>query len=301
MRRTLVATALGALVLSGCAKHPTGAPRGWPGRAEWIVNGRTGERADFATMIDDIANADVVFVGEDHDNPHHHDLQRRILAALAERHANLGLGMEMLQERSQPVADDFTHGKIDSDGLARAVDWPRSWGFSFSMYRPILEVARARKLPLFALNADDDLVHRISKVGVDGLTAEEKARLPELDLGNQEYRAFVKEAFEGHRISEDGFNRFFAAQVCWDETMAARTADALHARPMMVIAGIGHLVRRMGIPSRVERRIPSAKTRVVLPRAANRSSRLDFKRSIDDHDADWIVITPEPDTELSAR
>ncbi|HVO29590.1 MAG TPA: ChaN family lipoprotein [bacterium] len=301
MRRPLLALVSLAALLGGCAPRPPRAPEGWPQKTEWIVDGRTGERSSFDAMIDDLSGADVVFVGEDHDNPHHHELQKRVLDALAAKKNGMGLGMEMLQERSQKVADEFSEGKIDADALASEVDWKRTWGFPFAMYRPVLEVARAKKVALFALNADDEVVHKVSQKGLEGLTAEERAKVPELDLSSKEYRDFVREAFQGHmKMSEDRFERFFTAQVIWDETMASHTADAAKNRPMMVMAGTGHLLRRMGIPSRVERRLPSAKTRVLLPLAAGAKDRPDFKRSAREHEADWIVVTPDaPDPERS--
>lgn len=288
------------LLLTGaCAKKPPGAPVGWPVRAEWIVDGHDGAPSTFAAMIDDLATADVVFVGEDHDNPHHHEVQRRILSALAERRPDLALGMEMLQERSQADADRFTSGTLDVDGLAKAVEWPRSWGYPLEMYRPLFELARAKKIPLYALNADDDLVHRVGKVGPAGLGPEEKARLPELDLTSEKYRSFVKEAFGSqHQMPAEAFERFFAAQVTWDETMAARTVEAMRVgektRPIFVMAGNGHLVQRMGVPSRVERRVPGIRTRVVLPLAAKPRAHPDFKHSAAEKDCDWAWVTPEP-------
>lgn len=297
------AALLALLLTSACAHRPPAAPVGWPAQTDWIVDGRTGEVSTYDAMVADLADADVVFVGEDHDNPHHHEIQRRILSSLADRRAGLGLGMEMLQKHSQPQADQFTAGSLDVDGLAKAVEWRRTWGFSFAWYRPVFEVARAHKLPLFALNADDEEVHRVSKVGLSGLSPEEKASLPELDLKDPHYREFVKTSFSSHHaMPADAFERFFAAQVLWDETMASRTVEAMKQgdkpRPMFVMAGTGHLVQRMGIPSRVERRVPGVKTRVVLPLAATKKSRPNFKKSAAEKDCDWVWVTPEPEDDL---
>lgn len=55
-----------------------------------------------------------------------------------------------------------------------------------------------------------------------------------------------------------GFNRFFAAQVLWDETIAEAIATAYQANPdrqIVVIAGRGHIAYNFGIPNRVERRV----------------------------------------------
>ncbi len=55
-----------------------------------------------------------------------------------------------------------------------------------------------------------------------------------------------------------GFNRFFAAQVLWDETIAEAIATAYQANPdrlIVVMAGRGHIAYNFGIPNRVQRRV----------------------------------------------
>src|SRR5207248_821023 len=117
--------------------------------------------------------------------------------------------MEMLEVGSQAKADEFNEGKLDANALADAVDWKKTWGFPFAMYRPVIETAREKKVPLVALNAPSELVRKVAKVGVDGLSAEEKAKLPELDLTNAEYRAFVKEQFGSHHeMPPERFEKF---------------------------------------------------------------------------------------------
>jgi uncharacterized iron-regulated protein len=67
------------------------------------------------------------------------------------------------------------------------------------------------------------------------------------------------------------FDRFFQAQVLWDETMADRIVQIPH-RPMtdrrsktiVVLVGQGHLVYRYGIPDRVDRRRSGLKQIVIL-------------------------------------
>ncbi|NJN62127.1 MAG: ChaN family lipoprotein [Coleofasciculaceae cyanobacterium RL_1_1] len=59
-------------------------------------------------------------------------------------------------------------------------------------------------------------------------------------------------------ITDDRFDRFFAAQVLWDETMAEAIAQAYRDDPdrqIIVLAGRGHIAYNFGIPSRVQRRV----------------------------------------------
>lgn len=77
-----------------------------------------------------------------------------------------------------------------------------------------------------------------------------------------EYRKMVLAAFQAHQSAGHGKSssaeRFFLAQVLWDETMAESIANFLKANrdyQVVVLAGQGHVVYDYGIPSRVERRL----------------------------------------------
>lgn len=288
-----VATALAVmLAASGCAHRAArGAPTGWPA-ADWIVDGRTGERVPFERMLEDLAAADVVFVGEDHHNPHHHEAQRRIAEALFARKPDLAIGLEMLQLEAQPIADRWVAGELELDVFVAETAWERTWGFPIALYRPILELAKTKHVPIVALNANERTVKRLRETGIEGLTAEERAALPEMDLTNEAHRDWVREAMGAHHAMKvDRFERAYSIQVLWDETMADSVARA--TRPMVVLAGTGHLIRRMGIPARVTRRTPAAKTRVVLALPVLENTPKEIRAAVREHDADWLWITPD--------
>lgn len=292
----LAAVALTLPLVAGCAHRARGAPKGWPD-SEWIVDGRTGEKAAFEAMIDDLAQADVVFVGEDHHNEHHHLAQRRIAEALLARHPDLAIGMEMMQTDAQHVADQWVAGALDLDAFRKASDWDRTWGFPLRLYVPILELAQKKRVPLIALNAPEGMVKAIRESGVEGLPPDLKAKLPEMDLSNATHREWVKQAMGAHHaVNADRFERAYSIQVLWDETMAETTTKALRGPPprkMVVFAGTGHVLRGMGVPSRVERRSPGVKTRVVLALPVLEDTPSEIRASVEARDGDWLWITPD--------
>lgn len=70
----------------------------------------------------------------------------------------------------------------------------------------------------------------------------------------------MREAFAQHphgKFDEAKFERFYAAQLVWDETMAQHVAEALKApgapARIVVVAGEGH-TRSFAIPDRAARR-----------------------------------------------
>jgi uncharacterized iron-regulated protein len=160
---------------------------------------------------------------------------------------------------------------IDETVLRAETQYDKRWGFDFSMYRPMLEYARNRGIEVVALNAPRELVYAVAKDGVDGLDPDMASRLPELDLEDENHRALFDAEFDvgEHSIDDaDATERYYQAQVVWDETMGSRVAATLdrYGGPakMVVFAGRVHVKRGLGIPDRAAKRgvLPYV---VVLP------------------------------------
>jgi uncharacterized iron-regulated protein len=227
-----------------------------------VVDGATGEPIAPEALAARLRAARVIFVGEEHPNPHHHAAQLEVLEAAHAADPNLGLGLEMLPRSAQPALSEYARAgsTVDDDAFKSAAAWKENWGFAFGLYRPLLAFARAHGLPVYALNAERALVRAVAKRGVEGLSADERARLPEMRPGPASHREMVREAFGGHgggRFRDVAFERFYQAQLLWDETMAESIAAALRApgapRRLVVIAGDGH-TRRDAVPARLARR-----------------------------------------------
>jgi hypothetical protein len=167
--------------------------------------------------------------------------------------------MEMFQRPFQKVLDDYTSGAIDERTFLKRSEYFKRWDVDYHLYKPILDFARAQRLPVVALNVRREIVDKVGRTGIDSLSAEEKREIPQkLDLSDGEYRARLKQVFERHQGAEKkNFDFFHQAQVLWDESMAESADRFLKSRPdyrMIVLAGGGHLQYGSGIPSRVFRR-----------------------------------------------
>src|SRR5262245_25513326 len=131
----------------------------------------------------------------------------------------------MIKRPFQPALDEYLAGEIEDEELLERIEWEERWGYSFELYRCIREFARAHAIPVHDLNVPDEIPRAVSRGGVEALSEEERAALPDLDLGNEAHRAMVKEAFGAHHgHGELSFDHFYAAQVIWDETMAYEIA-----------------------------------------------------------------------------
>jgi uncharacterized iron-regulated protein len=259
-----------------------------------VVVGRTGATVDGDALAEQIRAARVVFIGEEHKNPHHHAAELELLERVYAADPSLGLGVEMLPRTAQPALDDFVAGRTDEAAFLAAVDWEKSWGFDFGFYRPLFAFCRAHGLRAYALNAPPGLAHAVAKRGPAGLTPDEKALLPELQPGPQAHRELVREAFGAHphgRFADARFERFYLAQLVWDETMADRIAAALAGpgapRRLLVVAGEGH-VRHFATPLRVARR----QVTPVLTVLPIDESELADARADEAADLFWVLSTP---------
>jgi len=147
-----------------------------------------------------------------------------------------------------------------------------TWRFNYHLYEDILQYAREHKIPVIALNQENELVSKVANQGLDQLTQEEKSRIPvEMALDDEAYKERLRLVFEMHKRELPGgeapqvFEHFYQAQVLWDETMAETIASFLTNRPdfhLVVLAGNGHLAYGSGIPKRAYRRV--AKDYVII-------------------------------------
>jgi uncharacterized iron-regulated protein len=225
-----------------------------------LVDGRTGAPMDDQQLEDKLRAARVIYVGEEHPNPHHHAVEIEVLERIYKLDPSVALGLEMLPRTLQTELDEFLGGKLNEEKFLDAVDWSNTWGYPWGFYAPMVVFCRDHKLRAVALNAPLKLAHAVAKKGLEGLTADEKQQLPEMQPGPESHREQVREAFGAHphgKFSEGQFERFYAAQLVWDETMATRVAEVMKdsAAPhrMVVVAGEGHTVH-FAVPDRAARR-----------------------------------------------
>ena len=209
-----------------------------------------------------LAGRQVVFVGESHNRYEHHLNQLEIIRRLHAVHPDLAIGMEFFQRPFQLYLDQYVAGTLDEKEMLKKTEYYRRWRFDYRLYRPILRYAREHGIPLLALNVPEELSRRVGAVGLSGLSADERARLPaEIDRSDSAYQARLRAVFNHHPAGGRDFERFVEAQLVWDEGMAETAAEYLRAHPghhLVVLAGSGHIAYGSGIPQRLERRAGSS-------------------------------------------
>ncbi len=257
-------------------------------RSGQIIDLKAGKAISFDDLLDQLASTPLVFVGENHDNPEHHLIQVQILQGLMGRYGFQTAAMEFFQRPAQGIIDDYMKGEINETDFLEKVQWTKTWGFPYYFYRPLILQIREKNGVLLAVNVPREIVKKVARSGLAGLTPEEREQAArKIDLENQAHRAYLKEVFGGHsHHGIENFDFFYQAQCVWDETMAETIADYVknHPGPMVVFTGNGHIVNKFGIPDRVRKRMP-------VPMAVIAVYPLTESLRIDRNMADYLWLT----------
>ncbi len=145
-----------------------------------------GQAATLDDVVVAMAEADVVFVGEEHDDPVGHYLEAELLQRAYARYGHgpaarpLALSLEMFERDVQPVLDEYLAGLITEEHFLKS---SRPWNNYEGDYRPLVEFARAHRLSVVAANAPRRYVNRVSRLGpasLDTLSAWARTWLPPL-------------------------------------------------------------------------------------------------------------------------
>ena len=156
--------------------------------------------ADLDAMLDQLAQADVVFLGETHDDETTHRLELAVYEELQKRKpGRVVLAMEMFERDAQPVLDDYLAGRIDE---ATFLAQSRPWGNYRTAYRPLIEQAKQTQGPVIASNFPRPLRSQVARQGaaaIQSLEAEQVGQVPRQFLPNTDaYWRRVDNTIRGH-------------------------------------------------------------------------------------------------------
>jgi uncharacterized iron-regulated protein len=245
-------------------------------------------------VLPELAKANVVYLAETHDRLSDHQIQLEIIQQLHARQPKLAIAMEMFQRPYQEVINQYLAGKLTEEELVKQTEYEQRWGFPWDYYSPILRYARAKKIPVIAANTPSEITRKVARQGLASLTEQERQFIPpfaEIRTDNPQYRQIALAAFTQHQAAGHGSSadadKFFLAQVLWDETMAESIARYARTNPdtqIIVLAGQGHVISGYGIPSRVKRRVNNIIQRSVLFSQADNL----WRYSLDTADFIWV-------------
>lgn len=225
----LLTTLFSTMLAGGCTSSPD------PTRLA-MLEGAEGRPIEWNEIVARSLEADVVVLGEEHDDATAHAFQLALVTDIVALDGNTAIALEMLERPEQSIVDEWLAGKVTTDEMIDRTG-SRNWAGKdtwIRFYQPILEAARAADAPIIAANAPRRHVRRARIDGYDALRelpAEERAEfdLPEtLEQGGywERFRDTMRE-FRGDDVPEEDILATFRSQMVWDATMAASIAAAL--------------------------------------------------------------------------
>ncbi|HKC86699.1 MAG TPA: ChaN family lipoprotein, partial [Blastocatellia bacterium] len=203
------------------------------------------------------------------------------------------VALEMFERDTQPSLDEYLAGQVnEEDFLKVSRPWPRY----MTDYRPLIEFARVHGWRVIASNIPRSIAAQVSREGLGAARPDSEAerKLVASDFScppDDYFKRFAEAMGKGHpgahQNQEDvkqtdkkqeeerraTLERFYFAQCVKDETMAESIANALatpgpqsdtQGGPLVVhFNGAFHSDYRLGTASRVIRRAPKSKVKVI--------------------------------------
>lgn len=214
--------------------------------------------APVARRIAALLPADALLLGEQHDAPEHHAMEREAVQALAERGQLAALALEMAEEgrSTAHVAPGASEAQVQA-----ALDWnDKAW--PWSSYGPAVMAAVRAGVPVIGANLPRArMKNAMADVSLDA------------QLNGEAYAAQQDAVREGHckLLPESQIVPMTRIQVGRDRAMAQAVAKArLPGKTVLLIAGAGHVVRTLGVPQHLPDDVKAVSVRMLAaPSLAN--------------------------------
>ena len=206
-----------------------------------IVELASGQVITPQQLVEHLAKAPRVLVGEQHDNPDHHALQLWLSRELAAQRPQGSLLLEMLnpdqQARVEQVQAEVRAGRMPVDTIA-ALAWQPGW--DWGLYGALVQYQLRQPYPLLAANLDRAEIMQIyqARPTLQGTASTAPAVQEKL-------QADIRESHCG-LLPDSQIPAMLAVQQQRDRRMAERLLAA--PQPAMLLAGAFHVRKDLGVP-----------------------------------------------------
>ena len=230
-----------------------------------IYSVKSGKEVQLKSIVQDMADYDVLFFGEEHGDSVAHFMEKSLLELLQLKFSTeLALSMEMFDRDVQPVMNEYLKNFMREKSFLRDA---RAWG-NYADYKPMLLFARENNMDVICSNAPGRYAYLAGKRGQKGLEdlpEESKINFAPVpyDTASGEYLNILT-GMAGHGPSANYFDTKVAsapgfylndAQSLWDATMAYSINQYLKKhkdRKIMHISGKYHTDSGFGIVTQLK-------------------------------------------------
>ncbi len=221
-------------------------------------------------MIKRLTKTEVIFVGEIHNDSLTHVVEVELLKRIFHRGHNIAISLEMFERDVQKYLDDYLEEKITEK---KFLSVSRPWNNYKTAYRPLVEFAKEKGLPVLAMNVPRRYANRVAVMGgaaLEALPDSEKVWVArQLKPLNDEYKKRFIQEMGGTRpgpMMRFKPENLYKAQCLKDDTMAESIAEFLEKHPGIKIVsyqGDFHSDYSLGIVKKLKLLNPSVKVSVV--------------------------------------
>jgi uncharacterized iron-regulated protein len=256
------------------------------------IFGKDGKKVKFQKVVKTAAEADVLFIGEQHNNPISHWMELELTKALfKEKNGNIILGAEMFEADNQLILNEYLEGKITKKNFE---DEARLWNNYSTDYKPLVEFAVKNKLPFVATNIPRRYASIVYKHGfeaLDSLTAEARSYIAPLPIAYDPEVKCYKDMVAQMELMGHNNPNFPKAQAIKDATMAYNIANNAGKGKLFIhYNGAYHSDNFQGILWYLKKYKPELK---IVTVTSVEQSQLDSLNAENKNLADFIIAIPE--------
>jgi|GEM_PF-389815 len=260
-----------------------------------------------------LASADILILGEVHDNALHHRLQAAVLADFARVKAKApSLVMEHIRSDQQPALNAYLSTvdrhqprfwRKSAANLGPALNWKNSRWPQWAVFQPIAEAALRIGAPILAGNVTRQEIVLVARQGLKAIPQSRQVALHlnvPLPRALQEALLDQLEASHCNLLPRTVFGNMAAAQRLRDAQLAQSAVAAAHASgSTILLTGNGHARTDRGAAWYIKRMAPTLRvvSIVLVEVSANLTAPKDHVPKAPDgrFAADMIVLTPKPE------
>jgi uncharacterized iron-regulated protein len=201
-----------------------------------------------------LETADVVIIGEKHDNPHHHRLQADIIRHVGAR----GVAFEMVPQKKEEAVNRALKNGEGTDRLREILEWETSGWPDWDMYAPLFVASPGAYIAGGEINRD---AARMAMEEGPSSQLENAARYGlDQPLPEEQQADLIQELIDTHcgMIPESLAISMAKAQRLRDASFAEASLRAIEKRgkPVVLITGSGHARIDRGVPLYLRRAAP---------------------------------------------
>lgn len=256
-----------------------------------------GEPIRMDDIVSAAGNSDVIFFGELHDDAVGHAIQAEAFRRIVERYGSerkIILSLEMFERDVQMVVDEYLASLISEQHFMSS---SRPWGNYKTDYRPLVELAKEKKLAVVAANAPRRYVNMVSRGGrasLDRLSKTAKGWLAPLPYAeaSPEYSKKFKALMGPSAEARMGIDNILSSQSLWDATMAYWISDSLRMNKKALVVHLNggfHTESRLGTVEHLLKYRKKARATVVTMRYETAFRTFDPAKHTDV--GDFVILT----------